>query len=417
MEKYNFALESNSSYINLAYEIQPDDRIDNVEHMMLTSNKIFGLLDVTYSSIDEKSFYKYNVSSKISLSRFLESEINKKKALKILKSLINTLVEIEDYLISSNHLIWDKNYIYIDVSSLDLSFICLPIEGENKKIDLKYFIKELLFNAKLELNENTTYISKILNLLNSESVLILKDLSKFIKGLDDEINEENNVINLENENLNKSEIIHDVIVTDSKSKIIKARKSLDKKLSFAIPAPEFNKKSNKKINKVDKKAKKYPNILSINVIKNKINNNINLLKSQKSKAFKKVKEIEVQKIDENSLESFSEDTIFLDSLNSGINSTPYIIRMSNDEKIYISKDLFKLGKEVNYVDYVIKNNSTISRTHADIIKIENDYYIQDNNSKNHTYVGNRQVTNEEKIKLKHNMTFTLSNEEFIFKLY
>ena len=56
----------------------------------------------------------------------------------------------------------------------------------------------------------------------------------------------------------------------------------------------------------------------------------------------------------------------------GVNtpSTPqvsYLIRKKNNEKILLSKELFKVGKERSFVDYCISDNNAVSRSHADII--------------------------------------------------
>ena len=42
-----------------------------------------------------------------------------------------------------------------------------------------------------------------------------------------------------------------------------------------------------------------------------------------------------------------------------------------DERIVITKDIFKIGKEQSYVDYWVSDNSAVSRSHANIIKKEN----------------------------------------------
>lgn len=90
----------------------------------------------------------------------------------------------------------------------------------------------------------------------------------------------------------------------------------------------------------------------------------------------------------------------------------YIIRKKNGDKRLIHKSEFKIGKEASYVDFCIEDNSSVSRTHANIIRENGKFYIMDNNSTNHTYVDNKIVMPGEKIELFHASQIRLADEEF-----
>ena len=96
---------------------------------------------------------------------------------------------------------------------------------------------------------------------------------------------------------------------------------------------------------------------------------------------------------------------------------PFIIRMSNNEKISVNKPVFRIGKERSYVDYFIGDNSYISRGHANIISRDGRYFIVDNNSRNHTFVNGDIITSSTEVELKSGDTFKLANEAFEFKLF
>lgn len=96
---------------------------------------------------------------------------------------------------------------------------------------------------------------------------------------------------------------------------------------------------------------------------------------------------------------------------------PYLIRSSNNEKILLEKAVFRIGKERNYVDYCVSGNPTISRSHADIINKNGQFYIVDNNSTNHTYVNGEMIPSNTQIPLSHGTKIRLSNEEFEFKTF
>ncbi|WP_408072014.1 DUF6382 domain-containing protein [Butyrivibrio sp. JL13D10] len=95
---------------------------------------------------------------------------------------------------------------------------------------------------------------------------------------------------------------------------------------------------------------------------------------------------------------------------------PYLIRKRTNQKIDISKDVFRIGKEQSYVDYFVNDNSAISRSHADIVKRGDEYFIIDNNSLNHTYVNGEQIQSQVPTPLKDFDTVTLADEFFEYRL-
>lgn len=64
---------------------------------------------------------------------------------------------------------------------------------------------------------------------------------------------------------------------------------------------------------------------------------------------------------------------------------PYLLRIKNNERIELNKPVFRIGKERSYVDYFVSDNTAVSRSHANIINKDNEFYIVDTNSTNHTY--------------------------------
>lgn len=112
----------------------------------------------------------------------------------------------------------------------------------------------------------------------------------------------------------------------------------------------------------------------------------------------------------------SEETVVLSAIkNGGMQlKKAYLLRKRTNEKIEISKEIFKIGKEMNYVDYCITNNSAISRSHADIICQGNQYYIVDNNSLNHTFVNDQQIPSQQPVKLEDFARIKLADEVFEF---
>lgn len=96
---------------------------------------------------------------------------------------------------------------------------------------------------------------------------------------------------------------------------------------------------------------------------------------------------------------------------------PHLIRLKNNERININKPVFRIGKERSYVDYFIGDNTAISRSHANIITRDDNYYIVDTNSTNHTFVNGNIIQSNLEVAISHGDKIRFGNEDFEFKLY
>jgi hypothetical protein len=94
----------------------------------------------------------------------------------------------------------------------------------------------------------------------------------------------------------------------------------------------------------------------------------------------------------------------------------YLVREKNGERVPITKEKFIIGKEKSFVDYFIADNTAISRSHAYIVNRNNEYYIVDTNSKNHTYVDGKLITPNTEINITNDCKIKLADEDFIFNI-
>ena len=100
----------------------------------------------------------------------------------------------------------------------------------------------------------------------------------------------------------------------------------------------------------------------------------------------------------------------------GSKPVPHIVRKNTGEAINITKPEFAIGKSKTKADYVIENNSAISRVHCIIVQKDGVNYIKDNNSTNHTYVNGVELEPGKEVLLKNKTVIQLGDEEFTFLL-
>ena len=97
-------------------------------------------------------------------------------------------------------------------------------------------------------------------------------------------------------------------------------------------------------------------------------------------------------------------------------SDPYLTRIKSGERVYINKPVFRIGKEKSYVDYFIPDNTAISRSHCNIHTENGEYFIEDTNSTNHTYINGKIINSNVKVKLSNGDKVRLANEDFTFSI-
>ena len=92
----------------------------------------------------------------------------------------------------------------------------------------------------------------------------------------------------------------------------------------------------------------------------------------------------------------------------------YLLRKNTGEKMPISRSVFRVGKEEGSNDYVVRDNSAVSRKHAEILIEGNHYFIVDKNSTNYTYVDGRVISPNQKVEIFSDTKIRLANEDFVF---
>lgn len=110
------------------------------------------------------------------------------------------------------------------------------------------------------------------------------------------------------------------------------------------------------------------------------------------------------------IDSDGYDTVLLD------NNRAYLIIQNEDisEKIYLTKDINKLGRLASEVDNLIQGRA-VGKVHAQILVNENEYFIEDLNSKNGTFINGNRLKIGERIKLSDGDKVSLANVHLIFK--
>ncbi len=494
MNKLN--VESNGTSTYLVYELQDGEEIDTLSLGMVVNNKISNVMPIIFSQVDNNKYFKYNISSKISLSQFFNGIVNKKRLLTVFSSVLKAIIESTEYMIDSSSFLLDPEYIYVDVSTSEAHLLCMPLmELPEHRVEIAPFFKNIVFSTQFDQSENTDYVVKLITYLNANQTVSIEGFSNFIDELlygakevkNEETNKPQQPVQPQPQQAPQNTVVKQTLTPDQMPKNIydvpntantqpqaqqpvgdkKAEKVNDKNkfAGFAVPGANADpSKQDSKKNKTDKKDKKENKKDSKPEQKEK--KGFSLFGKKKEKNENK----ETPKADINKTNTvnnpnigfnipgtgvpasstqvkmpnipvatpvnppatnapkmnFGETTVLGGATAGettvlGVNtaSTPqvsYLIRKKNNEKILLSKELFKVGKERSFVDYCISDNNAVSRSHANIVCKNGEYFVVDMNSTNHTYINGMILTPQMECKIKNGDVITFGNEDFTFHM-
>lgn len=543
MKEFKYENQGASSF--LVYQLKEEDVLDNISLNMLTSNKAKGLASTNYMQMDTQRFIRYTITGKITANQFFARPVTKQSFMGIFKGITEAMVSAEEYMLDPACILLDLNQIYTDVSTGETECICLPVENEKEQKDQREFLKSVMFQAQFENPEEGSYVTRILNYLNSIPVFSSLDFLNLLTEMEREGKKDrtpiapaakeslqqgvaefgNAVANssvggmaasffeqsslspagaLKQENA-VEEAIPDIPVPDdipkeerislfyllqhynnnrakeymAQQKQLKARKEALKKIelakkggkkksaaSFNLPggkaktasaAPKAKKPASGGFSfqvpgKESGKDKPGEDLSGIKSLPNApinsqgnpagnpkvsapVGSGMNIPKSNSSAAKGTLQPAKPSPLFFNQQEAvgnggrnFGDTTVlhsgFRGEETSVLNYTkapdtpkqPYLLRIKNGERIPITGNIFRLGKEEKFVDYVIHDNEAISRSHANIISRNGQYFLQDNNSTNHSFLNGQQCISNVELPLQDKASIRLGNEEFQFLL-
>ena len=183
----DFTYENQGANTYLVYALADNERLDSVSLGMITNNKISGLASTMFMQMNATKYIKYNISSKIPMSQFLAGLVNRKRLLGIFNGIVDAMLSAEDYMIDSNTIILDEDFIYVDVSTFETILTCLPVvDNEQGNVELGMFFKNIMFKTQFDQTEDCNYVTKILNYLNSAHMFSLEDFRDMLRSFEKE---------------------------------------------------------------------------------------------------------------------------------------------------------------------------------------------------------------------------------------
>lgn len=434
--EYSFTNDSGRSYLVLDFSNGIEPFSHQVE--IINQNPCSAFVPFHIRCKDEFAGIYYNITSKISLSQYLErKQLNKKELLDLLRSINGSLLLHSNYLLDLSGFLLDKHFIYINPATAEVSLIYIPISNEIDALDAyKTFLKDLIVNsASVDDNARDNYLQRILNYFKSDAFSLV-DFNRLIMdlrnsgGLNEPFNKpiqgyrsaadgEKAVTNCAS--TGKSHMGKQAGKTEKSRQIFgivlvqlliilaaaiawlfllsQSMADMASALGIFIIAAAFdfliiNRLTGKRIRQhaeIEEDTPKAPLRPGRSVRKDSPR-----ITPKPPDILRACDTVMIS-------ESSEEEYVYLEG-----------VGIHKGEKAIINKKKFVVGRLGSMVDHIVQD-STVGKLHAEITERDGAYCIRDLNSKNGTYINDERIPSNNEYEIKPNDRIRFSNFEYVFK--
>ncbi|MBQ3545507.1 MAG: FHA domain-containing protein [Lachnospiraceae bacterium] len=365
----------NNNYVVLANSniVVSDFRLN-----MLLKNKIKGFLPIYVGCLDGRVEISYLIDSKQSLKQLLErKKLNSNEIINIIKGIINVMDLAGQYLLKVDDILLDMNLIFTDYNFEEIWFCYYPNSSNNFYEELKKLSQRMLLVTEHSDMKAIEIMYKFFDICSSNDVSI-NELEKSLVCT-------SNAFNYYSYN--------DNIVNDYKvSKVCESNDDI-----YGVPERKW------KLNLIIDKIQELFNKERFRELSKFKENNVD-----KSNDF----EEDISEYTGDDEEEYDNETILVSDIIK--TSDRKLLSLTDKNDIIITGYPFIIGKLNARADYIL-DDKLISRLHLKIHREGEEFYIEDMNSKNGSFLNDIQLSPYEMKKMEIGDKITIAKYDYIFR--
>ena len=365
----------NNNYVVLANSniVVSDFRLN-----MLLKNKIKGFLPIYVGCLDGRVEISYLIDSKQSLKQLLErKKLNSNEIINIIKGIINVMDLAGQYLLKVDDILLDMNLIFTDYNFEEIWFCYYQNSSNNFYEELKKLSQRMLLVTEHSDMKAIEIMYKFFDICSSNDVSI-NELEKSLVCT-------SNAFNYYSYN--------DNIVNDYKvSKVCESNDDI-----YGVPERKW------KLNLIIDKIQELFNKERFRELSKFKENNVD-----KSNDF----EEDISEYTGDDEEEYDNETILVSDIIK--TSDRKLLSLTDKNDIIITGYPFIIGKLNARADYIL-DDKLISRLHLKIHREGEEFYIEDMNSKNGSFLNDIQLSPYEMKKMEIGDKITIAKYDYIFR--
>ena len=461
MKKNKVLLTKTGDTYNCRYVLDQTDIIDEKVDKGV-SGKFPQIIPCRLEEKDNQREFIYEIGNKVQLTEFLKKEINKKQMLTLLYNLLSGLEAFGMNMISLSYVAKDIQYVFVAPESLNVYFIVAGVDKEITDLnEVRNFVKDVICNAHYFEMDRDNYVARLITFTNKLGTFSVGDMKEFVNQLLIDMGihiEEEKKKTEKKEEKTANDKVSRIGVMQNNAKMVQpsasARGSVPPMPNRQVPPmpngqpmpgrpmpmqmgpdgkpmngqpmpgrpmPMQMGPDGKPMNGQPMPGRPMPMQMGPDgkpIVPPIPNRPASSMPEKKPEAApvppmpeKKPEAAPVPPMPEKKPEAAPVPPVEEKKPQVPV---PYLLRIATNEKIYINKPEFSIGRSATKADYTVTDNSDVSRIHCIIERKNGVSYIRDNASTNGTFVNGQNIAGQENVFLTNNAKVSLGDEGFIY---
>ena len=463
MKKNKVLLTKTGDTYNCRYVLDQTDIIDEKVDKGV-SGKFPQIIPCRLEEKDNQREFIYEIGNKVQLTEFLKKEINKKQMLTLLYNLLSGLEAFGMNMISLSYVAKDIQYVFVAPESLNVYFIVAGVDKEITDLnEVRNFVKDVICNAHYFEMDRDNYVARLITFTNKLGTFSVGDMKEFVNQLLIDMGihiEEEKKKTEKKEEKTANDKVSRIGVMQNNAKMVQPGASAGGSVPPmpnrqvppmpngqpmpGRPMPMQMGPDGKPVNGQPMPMQMGPDGKPMNgqpmpgrpmpmpnrpmpmqmgpdgkpIVPPIPNRPAPSMPEKKPEAApvppmpeKKPEAAPVPPMPEKKPETAPVPPVEEKKPQVPV---PYLLRIATNEKIYINKPEFSIGRSATKADYTVTDNSDVSRIHCIIERKNGVSYIRDNASTNGTFVNGQNIAGQENVFLTNNAKVSLGDEGFIY---
>ncbi|MBR6403252.1 MAG: FHA domain-containing protein [Eubacterium sp.] len=186
----------NKSYdeFTLNFKLEEDVPIDQFEMTMYNYEFVGNKTKCSCVAVDGVRALQFKVPATLPLEQFLLKQLYKGEFLAMLSNILNQLIYFTENNMSLNKILLNVHYMYIELSTLDIQLLYMPVNKNFADCNVTEFIQNFISKVRFANMDSVECVDQILKYLDSKLMFDLEDFYQYILSLEEEnINEDESI--------------------------------------------------------------------------------------------------------------------------------------------------------------------------------------------------------------------------------